>query len=131
MVQAQPGIWLCSDSSGEFEMLSGGIPTCNPNLCNYSFPQGLGVISDCDGKGTGQECTASCTGAYDYEDGEGPQIFTCGKDSSFTGTNPKCVAKPCTVQADLANFKTDSCIGKVHSEQCAVECLRGYTGEPV
>jgi len=118
--------------SGSFEFLQPGatLPTCTPTLCTFQLPDGVGVTSDCEGKGTGESCTAECGSAFEYDDGEGPETFVCRAEGTFEGTSPVCAPRPCEVQAELSEYETGSCAGKTGGGSCAVSCAAGYSGDP-
>ena len=38
----------------------GPLPSCSPRSCDFAFPTGIGVQHDCNGRKTGENCTAQC-----------------------------------------------------------------------
>lgn len=122
MQEATPAIFLCQNAA----LVGSGLPTCVGSLCNFSFPTGLGVVHDCDGKRTGETCTASCGQAgYTYAANANAQQFTCLATQNFQGTAPTCTQIRC---ADLAlgNNFFHNCQGKRFGETCGISCATGY-----
>eukprot|EP00435_Cladocopium_sp_Y103_P015994 s2068_g3.t4 len=141
MLEAEPALLSCQD--GQF--VGGLLPSCSPRSCDFAFPTGTGVQHDCNGRKTGENCTAQCGEEFTYTFG-GAETFTCTSSGNFLdefsedarnkpimrtevffalGTNPSCERKFCE-DLQIPELYTHNCREKRSGDTCGVTCALGY-----
>ncbi|CAK9059991.1 unnamed protein product [Durusdinium trenchii] len=120
MVETEPLLLSCQD--GQF--IGGALPTCLPRACEFAFPSGVGVHHDCEGRTTGENCTARCGEEFTYTSA-GPETFECTASGSFVGTSPSCDRKFCQ-DLQLSALYSHNCRQKRYGDTCGVTCATGF-----
>lgn len=101
--------------------------TCVGNPCTINLPSQQGVESDCDGKTTGETCTASVASGYTYQTGSEATTITCLSNGEFSGDLPDVQAETCP-DPDLGEGVGSSCMNKAKDATCWAYCNSGYSG---
>jgi len=124
-ISGNPVLYKCNSDEEKWQTSSNpAFPTCMPIPCTGGAPSGVGVTDDCSGKGTGENCTASCGAGYTGT----PETFTCQSTAYFNGTVPTCTPQQCTQPTPNEAFEFSACEGKTTNQKCIVGCAAGYSG---
>lgn len=108
-------------------IFSGTPPSCVRSTCPADLlPVLPGVnVSGCLGVFTNDSCNVTCSFGFQGT----TSAYSCGLDSTFSGTPPVCERKSCSVPASYGSSEfTHSCNNLVHGDTCTVGCGEGYTG---